>query len=47
MRVVITGAGGFLGWEAPGDCARELFGEGRELPQEPPNWLHGILSDWA
>jgi len=32
MRVVMTGADGFLGWAAPGDCARELFGEGRELP---------------
>jgi hypothetical protein len=32
MRVVMTGAGGFLGWAAPGDCARELFGEGHELP---------------
>jgi len=31
MRVVMTGADGFLGWAAPGDCARELFGEGREL----------------
>jgi hypothetical protein len=32
MRVVMTDADGFLGWAAPGDCARELFRQGRELP---------------
>jgi hypothetical protein len=32
MRVVMTGADGFLGWAAAGDRARQLFGQSRELP---------------
>jgi hypothetical protein len=43
----MTGADGFLGWEAPGDCARELFGAGRELPRLNPGTPYSlVLPEW-